>query len=75
MTTTNQLQEIYKVLNNTEIDTLFIESATALGYSDYFANLDLNQDDELAVAKCYHRVIRVLDNIPVSLMPESFLAK
>ena len=68
-----QLEQINTVFSNTEIDQLFIEVATNLGWSDYFMNLDLDEEDELAVAKCYHRVMTIIGSIPMSMLPEDLV--
>ncbi|MFO7970067.1 MAG: hypothetical protein R6U15_08180 [Candidatus Izemoplasmatales bacterium] len=68
-----KLEQIYSVFNNTEIDEPFVESAISLNYAEYFTNLDLNENDNLAVDKCYLRVIRVINNIPMSLLPTDFV--
>jgi hypothetical protein len=68
-----QLEKIYSVFQNTEIDALFIEVATNLGWSDYFMNLDLDENDEIEVAKCYGRVMTIVNSIPMSMLPEDLL--
>jgi hypothetical protein len=68
-----QLEQIYAVFNNTQIDELFIEVGNNLGYNEYFTNLDLDEEDELEVAKCYHRVMRIINSIPISMLPEDLV--
>ena len=68
-----QLEQINLVFSNREIDQLFIEVATNLGWSDYFQYLDLDEEDELAVAKCNHRVMTIIASIPMSMLPEDLI--
>jgi len=70
---TTHLEQINLVFSTTEIDQYFIESATNFGWSEYFMNLDLDEDNELAVAKCHHRCMAIINSIPMSLLPESLI--
>ena len=51
---------INSVFSNTELDHLFIEVATNLGYADYFSNLkSLDDMAQSEVDICYDRTVQV----------------
>lgn len=51
---------INSVFSNTELDHLFIEVATDLGYADYFSNLKpLDDMSKSEVDICYDRTVQV----------------
>jgi hypothetical protein len=51
---------ILSVFSNTELDHLFIEVATNLGYSEYFTELkDLDDMTDDEVDTCYDRTVQV----------------
>jgi hypothetical protein len=63
MTTLNQQAKkgiITSVFSNTELDHLFIEVATNLGFADYFSNLKpLSDMTQSEVDICYDRTVQV----------------
>lgn len=61
----NKKEFIISIFQNTNLDSSFIEVATALGYRRYFKNLNL---DSCKINLCYDRVVEIVKIINPRLL-------